>query len=164
MKKMHVRPASIRDAGRFVGEVHRHHGEPQGGKFAIACVVGGRIVGYAITGRPVARKLDQKGYIAEVTRLCTDGTKNACSFLYGAAARIALEMGYCKIITYTLASEDGASLRAAGWTLEAHSPGGSWSVPSRPRVDKAPLEAKVRWSRVLRPDRLRRFLDLEELA
>lgn len=164
MKNMYVRPATIREASAFVGELHRHHGEPQGGKFALACVLGGKTVGYAVVGRPVARRFDQRGYIAEVTRLCTDGTRNACSFLYGAAARTALEMGYCKIITYTLDSEDGASLRAAGWTREAEIKGGSWSSPNRPRIDKAPLDPKIRWSRVLRPDRLRRLLDLENLV
>jgi hypothetical protein len=78
------------------------------------------------------------GHTAEVTRLCTDGIKNGCSFLYGAAARVARAMGYTKIITYILESETGASLRASGWTFGGVCGGGSWNRPNRKRVDKAP--------------------------
>ena len=60
----------------------------------------------------------------EVTRLCTDGTKNACSFLYGKAARAAFALGYRRIGTYTLPDEGGASLRAAGWKLIGERGGG----------------------------------------
>jgi hypothetical protein len=78
------------------------------------------------------------GRTAEVTRLCTDGVKNGCSFLYGAAARVARAMGYTKIITYILENEDGASLRASGWTLTGIRGGGSWNRPNRKRTDNAP--------------------------
>lgn len=57
-------------------------------------------------------------------------------------------MGYRKLITYTLVEEPGTSLRAAGWRLIGQTDGGSWSVPSRPRVDKHPLQAKLRWEAV----------------
>jgi len=85
------------------------------------------------------------GYTAEVTRLTTDGTRNVCSLLYGAARRAARALGYRRLITYTLATESGTSLVASGWKATATSSGGSWSVPSRPRVDKHPTVAKVRW-------------------
>lgn len=95
----------------------------------------GQLHGVSIVGRPVSRHLDN-GLTAEVTRLCTDGLSNACSFLYSACARIAREMGYEKIITYILASENGASLRASGWqAVEGLRGGGNWNVPSRPRAD-----------------------------
>ncbi len=111
---------------------------------------GEKLVGVAICCRPIARKLDD-GQTCEVARLCTDGTRNACSFLYGACARIAKEMGYRKIITYILQSEPGTSLKASGWELEDDNCGGvSWNVPSRPRVDKAPLEKKQRWTKTLK--------------
>ena len=80
---------------------------------------------------------------AEVSRLCTDGTRNACSFLYGACARAAFALGYKRIGTYILASEPGASLYGAGWRLVGETRGKSWSRPSRPRVDKHPLQAKL---------------------
>ena len=89
------------------------------------------------------------GLTLEVTRLCTDGTRNACSCLYGAAARAAQAMGYEHIITYILASEAGTSLKAAGWEKETDSAGGTWSRPSRGREDGHPLEAKERWGKVL---------------
>ena len=84
-------------------------------------------------GRPVSRVLDD-GKTLEVLRLCTNGKKDVCSFLYSRAARIAKEMGYKKIITYILESEPGISLKASGWTCEADGVGGSdWDTPSRPR-------------------------------
>lgn len=107
------------------------------------------ICGVAIVGRPIARRLDD-GHTLEVTRCCTDGTKNACSMLYAAAARAAKAMGYDRIITYTLESEDGASLRASGWQFMRMAGGGSWSVPSRRRVDKAPLCQKKLWEKKLK--------------
>lgn len=108
-------PISLRDANAFVLTYHRHSGQVRGCKFCVAVVDDLDVVhGVAIVGRPVARRLDD-GKTAEVTRLCTDGIANGCSFLYSRCARIAKLMGYQKIITYTLATENGASLRASGW-------------------------------------------------
>ncbi len=53
--------------------------------------------------------------------------KNVCSFLYGAAARAAAAMGYNRIITYTLDSENGASLRASGWICQGKAGGLRWT-------------------------------------
>lgn len=145
---LEVVPTGLKVASAFVGELHRHHGEPRGHKFSIGAERHGKLVGVAIIGRPVARMLDD-GRTAEVTRLCTDGTRNACSFLYGAAARAAREQGYRKIVTYILESESGDSLRAAGWTCDGPAGGGSWSREDRKRDDKHPIERKVRWSKIL---------------
>jgi hypothetical protein len=110
--------------------------------FSIGAALDGQIVGVAIVGRPVSRHRDD-GVTAEVTRLCTDGTRNACSFLYGAAARAAFALGFKRIGTYILKSEPGVSLTAAGWRLIGETPGRSWSVPSRPRVDTHPLAPRL---------------------
>jgi hypothetical protein len=132
-------------AAVFVSEHHRHHTPPVGHLFSIGAYRGDELVGVVIVGRPVARRRDD-GLTAEVTRLCVrDGEPNACSSLYGKAARAALAMGFRRIGTYTLAREGGASLRAAGWTLIGETPGKSWSVPSRPRNDKHPLEPRQLW-------------------
>lgn len=141
-----VKPITFRDAVEYVKKYHRHHGATAGGKFSIGCYEGDRLCGVAICCRPVARALDD-GLTIEVGRVCTDGTKNACSKLYGACARIAREMGYEQIITYTLESELGASLRASGWDLDGTTKGHSWYAPSRPREDKAPTCNKVRWKK-----------------
>lgn len=101
-----------------------------------------------MVGRPVSRMLDD-GYTAEVIRLATNGAKNACSFLYGAARRAALAMGYRRIITYILESETGKSLVAAGWKFVRLAGGGSWSRPSRKRTDQAPLVTKQLWEAVV---------------
>lgn len=101
---MEIRPVTFRDACDFINLHHRHHRSPVGCKFCIAVYQEERMVGVAICGRPVSRHLDD-GLTCEINRLCTDGTFNACSMLYGACARIAKEMGYHKIITYILQSE-----------------------------------------------------------
>ena len=135
-------PIDLKEANAFVERYHRHHRPVVGHKFSIGAALGNEIVGVVIVGRPVSRHRDD-GLTLEVTRLCTDGTRNACSFLYGAAARAAFALGYQKIGTYILKSEPGTSLTAAGWKLIGETPGRSWSVPSRPRVDTHPLEPKL---------------------
>jgi hypothetical protein len=142
MSKIAAVPLDLDEANQFIVEHHRHHGEVVGHKFSIGAAVDGKIIGVAIVGRPVARMRDD-GLTLEVTRLCTDGTKNACSFLYGACARAAFALGYKRIGTYILASENGASLKASNWRLVGQSGGGSWSRSSRPRVDTHPLQAKL---------------------
>jgi len=132
----------LADANAFVAAHHRHHKPVVGHKFSLGAVLDGELVGVVIVGRPVSRMRDD-GQTLEVTRLCTTGAKNACSFLYGAAARAAFALGYRRIGTYILKSEDGASLRASGWRLIGERGGGSWSVPSRLRTDKHPTERKL---------------------
>ena len=91
---MKIIPITIKTANEFVVAHHRHHGKVQGCKFCIGVIDDNeKLRGVAITGRPVSRYLDN-GRVAEITRLCTDGYRNACSFLYSACVRIAREMGY----------------------------------------------------------------------
>lgn len=130
------------EAFAFIEKHHRHHRKPVGSIFQIGVTSGNEVVGVAVVGRPVSRNL-QDGFTVEVIRLCTDGTANACSVLYGACWRIAREMGYRRLITYILNSEPGTSLKAAGWKLIGERGGGSWSVPGRPRIDKHPLQKKL---------------------
>jgi len=144
--KLSACPLTLVEANTFVAEHHRHHKPVVGHKFSIGATAGNAIVGVVIVGRPVSRHRDD-GLTLEVTRLCTDGTRNACSFLYGTAARAAFALGYQRIGTYILASEPGTSLSAAGWRLIGETPGGSWSVPSRPRVDTHPLAPKLLFER-----------------
>lgn len=141
-------PLAFRDLVAFVKTHHRHNLSPRGWKFGIAVSCSGSIAGVVSVGRPVARAL-QDGRTLEVTRLCTDGTPNACSKLYAAAAAAAFAMGYTRLVTYTLASESGVSLRAAGWVAACALPArdGNWNAPSRVRRDTGPTEAKVRWER-----------------
>ncbi len=142
MAKLAAVPISLEEANAFVTKHHRHHRPVIGHKFSIGAALGDKVVGVVIVGRPVSRHRDD-GLTMEVTRLCTDGSQNACSFLYGAAARAAFALGYKRIGTYILKSENGASLRASNWQLIGERGGGSWSVPSRPRVDTHPLEPKL---------------------
>lgn len=139
-----VRPITLKAANQFVADKHRHHKPVPGHKFAISCEKDGQLVGVVIVGRPVARRLDD-GITAEVNRLCTDGTKNACSILYAAARKAAKAMGYQRLITYTMPDEGGASLRASGWKHVGLAGGGNWSVPSRRRTDTQPELAQKKW-------------------
>lgn len=149
---MNIRPITLKEARVVVGDWHRHNQPPVGGLFAVGCRDGGVLVGVAIVGRPVARLLDD-GLTAEITRVATNGTRNACSMLYGACRKAARALGYQRLITYTLASEPGTSLRAAGFIRDADvAAAETWSVPSRPRrqtnlfgEELRPPEAKVRW-------------------
>jgi hypothetical protein len=139
-------PMEFAVAAAFVREHHRHHTPPAGHKFSIGAMDGEQLIGVVIVGRPVARRRDD-GRTLEVTRLCTTGQRNACSFLYGAAARAAFALGYRRIGTYILKREPGTSLVAAGWKLIGETPGKSWSVPSRLRTDKHPIEPKLLFER-----------------
>ena len=139
-----ITPITQREANAYVETNHRHHKPVTGAIFCIAVSDGDKVRGVVIVGRPVARRL-QDGWTAEVTRCCTDGARNACSMLYAAAWRAARAMGYRKLITYTLPEEGGASLRATGFRCIGEAGGGSWNVPSRPRVDTHPLQRKLRW-------------------
>ena len=154
-------PLSLKQANDYVSEKHRHHSPVHRDKFRVGCEENGVLCGVANVGRPVSRYLDD-GKTLEVLRLCTVGTKNACSFLYSRCARIAKELGYEKIITYILESESGDSLKASGWVCEeADCGGGHWDCPSRPRSTgvivqctlfgeavikrESPICAKQRW-------------------
>lgn len=140
-------PMTIGEANEIVRRWHRHNRPVTGAKFAIGAVVGGNVVGVCIVGRPVARHTDD-GWTLEVNRTATDGTKNANSFLYAAAWRAAKALGYRRLITFTLATESGATMRACGWKCIGETPGKSWSVPSRPRVDRHTLGQRLLWEAV----------------
>ena len=146
--KLTLTPVSLREANAFVEQHHRHHKSVTGHKFSIGCALDGQLVGVAIMGRPVSRYLDN-GLTLEVNRLCTTGAKNACSMLYAAAARAARAMGYRKIITYTLETEPGTSLRAAGWTCMGPAGGMRWTGERRPAADLYPPQMKLRYEKVL---------------
>jgi hypothetical protein len=145
---LRLRPITFREACAFIDAEHRHHKPARGWKLGMGAELAGRLVGVAVLGRPVARAL-QDGWTAEVTRLCTDGTPNACSLLYGACARAAKAMGYRRVITYTTPEEGGASLRASGWRKTGQTSGRSWTTPSRPREDHHPIGPKDIWEREL---------------
>lgn len=140
-------PLTVKEAEAFVREHHRHSPPRASGRFATQALLGDQLVGVGLAGRPNARLLDDKRTI-EVLRVCTDGTDNACSFLYGVLHRIARVMGFTKAITYTLESESGASLRAAGYKPVARVKPDNGNRPSRPRTPKA-AEWRIRWERGL---------------
>lgn len=140
-----IRPIHLKQAREFVAKWHRHSIPPVGGKFAVACYSGDVLCGVAICGRPVARRSDD-GVTLEIYRNCTDGTRNACSKLYGACLRIARSMGYVRVLTYTLSSECGSSLRASNFICEGEAGGVTWTGSRKRDYYVSPTEKKVRWS------------------
>lgn len=142
---MEIRPITYRAASDFVNQYHRHHKATVGCKFCIGCYVGEKLVGVAVCGRPVSRYLDN-GLTLEVNRLCTDGTRNACSKLYGACVRVAKEMGYKKVVTYILESEDGASLKASNFKCEGQAGLPYWTGKRNHGQYYLPAEMKQRWT------------------
>lgn len=136
-------PMTLKAANTYVAEHHRHHKPCAGCKFCIGVMLDEKLRGVAICGRPVSRYLDD-GFTLEINRCCTDGTKNACSMLYGACVRIARDMGYKRVITYTLESEDGASLKASNFKYDGLAGGKIWTR-TRKRDNGVPKEIKKRW-------------------
>lgn len=144
---LQVVPINAEDANAFIQRYHRHHKPSQGYKFHLGVSDGQKVVGVAVVGRPVSRHRDD-GWTLEVTRTCTDGTKNVNSCLYGACWRVARALGYRRLITYTLPSESGVSLRGAGFEVIGQTNDiKGWSRPSRPRVDDHPLGQKLIWAK-----------------
>lgn len=154
---LHIRPVSFAQACEYVTRVHRHHRPPRGHRFSLGVATeDGRLVGVAIVGRPVARHLDD-GLTVEVTRVATDGTKNACSALYAAAWRTAKAAGYRRALTYTQVGESGASLRGAGWLKAAQLPARpGWNTAARPRRELGTEHvARLRWEITAQPHPVR---------
>ena len=138
-----IKPITFREANKFVNLHHRHHGATVGCKFCVAVWNDDILAGVAICGRPVSRMLDD-GLTLEINRVCTLAVKNACSKLYGACIRIGKEMGYKKIITYTLQSENGASLKASNFVNCGIAGGLHWTGARNTGI-KRPQEFKTRW-------------------
>lgn len=146
---IHAVPMKIGEACEFVANFHRHNKPPLSGLFAVGASDGDKLIGVAIVGRPVARHLDN-GETVEVTRCCVvdDAPKGACSFLYARCWQAARALGWRKLITYTLQSEGGASLRGAGWSVVAElKPNNPGMWQSRVGRDWQTVvgQAKFRW-------------------
>ncbi len=151
---MRLRPITLRAANEFIREHHRHNDAVRGWKFGVALVEGEEIVGVGVASRPVARGLDD-GETLEIIRTVTVGHKNACTMLYGALCRAAEALGYTSVVTYTLQSEPGSSLKAAGFEVEAFlSARTDMGWKRRPQsgggTAEVPIDPKIRWRRRLR--------------
>jgi hypothetical protein len=140
---MELRPISIKAAMRVVSDWHRHLDRPQGARFAVSAWKDWQLVGVALVGNPIAR-MAMDGRTAEVIRVATNGTPNACSFLYSRAKRAAQALGFTRVITKTLPHESGASLRAIGAKYEGEARAQQWDRLDRARREH-PMTPKLRW-------------------
>ena len=128
----------LTESNAFVKNHHRHIDETQGHRFSIGCQHENKLVGVAIAGRPISRHYDQSKII-EVTRLCTDGTENACSFLYSMCAKASKYLGYERIQSYVLESELGSSLKASNFIYSHTSEVSNWNKYKRNKKDRIKL-------------------------
>jgi hypothetical protein len=150
--KVAVVPITLREANDFVAVFHRHNGRTarNGGKFAIGASDGETLWGVAIVGNPISATF-MDGFTAEVLRTCVqDGApRNVNSLLYGACWRACRAMGFRRLITYTLRSEGGASLRGAGWkcVAEVRPTGDGWRKNDHLSRQWQPVmgQQKFRW-------------------
>ena len=120
-QELELVPVTFADAIRFVGLHHRHSKPPVTWRFGVGLVDGSsELVGVGIAGIPKSRMLmAQDPRLVEILRVCTLQSPNACSMLYGALCRAAKALGYRRAITYTMQTESGSSLRAAGFAVVA---------------------------------------------
>lgn len=140
---------NLKDANDFVNKHHRHNKPVVGAKFSIGLLHNDELMGVAIVGRPIARMLDD-GTTAEVLRTCVkDGSpKGSNSFLYSRCWKAWKAMGGERLVTYTLKSESGASLRGAGWKVvaEVKVRNKPWHGPDRQReYQQVYGQQKLRW-------------------
>lgn len=143
-----TRPITLKQANAFVSAHHRHHKPSRGCRFCVGVVDDeGTLRGVAIVSNTRARRLHGDGLNAEVVRVATDGARNACPKLLGACRRAWFALGGAALYTYTLPCEGGASLRGAGFVVDAEvAGGGEWSREHRRRPPTAQAgEVKVRW-------------------
>jgi len=161
---LRVVPLELSEANAVVSAWHRHHQPTQGHRFSVGVIDdSGLVRGAAVVGRPVARLAGSPREVLEVTRLVTDGTPNACSMLYAAAARAGKALGFARIQTYILAAELGTTLRASGWVCEGEAGGGQWKhTDGKPRRTDQPTGAKTRWTKALN-DNVPAAVELPEL-
>lgn len=145
---MVIKHIELKTANEFVSKYHRHHKPVLGHRYSIGCYENDDLVGVAIIGRPVARNIDQIMTV-EILRLCTNGSRNACSKLYSACRKSAKALGYERIITYILETENGSSLLASGYSYVYTTKGGSWDRSARRRKDEAPIIPKKLFEVVL---------------
>jgi len=147
-EKYQIIPIRVSKANKFVEEHHRHNKpvDHRGHRFSLGLMYKNCLIGVAIAGQPIARQNDD-GFTLEIQRVCVlEGYPNANSMLYGRIKRIGMLMGYKKIITYTLQSETGSSLKAVGATSKPIRVG-SWNRPNRPRQEQEiSLKPKLKWT------------------
>ena len=148
-----VIPLSLKEANEFVIKHHRHNKKCLTHKFSIGAEYKEEIIGVAMCGKPIARRLDER-YTLEVYRVCIKDPppKNACSFLYGRCWRIWQSMGGKKILTYTLAEESGSSMKGVGWKKVSKTKpckvGKGWTTRKNRVWQPVNSQLKFRWEQI----------------
>jgi|TARA_Y100000296_G_C4991886_1_gene165814 hypothetical protein len=153
-KELKCIPLSLKEANEFVTKHHRHNKKCTGHKFSIGAEYKGNLVGVVIVGRPVARKLDDR-FTLEINRNCVldNAPKGTCSFLYAKAIQIWQTMGGKKIITYTLETESGSSLKAVNFlkanTTQIFKKNTGWTTRANRVWQQVQSIPRIRWEKYL---------------
>lgn len=152
---LELRPIGVREASAVVKRLHRHLPRVVGGLFAVSVFAGDELVGVGVASQPKARQ-SRDGFTVEITRVATDGHRNACSRIYASLLRASAAIGARRALTFTRPEEPGASLRAVGFVDDGLTREESWDRPRRPR-DGGPSQVR-RWKLDLREPRRSRLL------
>jgi hypothetical protein len=163
-KERYIAPIPLSVANDFVKKYHRHNDERKIHKFSLGLYKKSEdkdiLIGVAICGSPTGISYNGKSFL-EVYRVCVTEANNSCSMLYGRCTRIAKELGYEKLITYTLKTEPGTTVKASGFELETDEAGGKkWTGKRAKEREKKrneagivlklpPEEKKNRWAKLL---------------
>ena len=155
-----MKPAgAIRLATRIIGVAeamtqcslhHRHLPKVRGGLVGLEVIRADTRwpCAWGIVGRPSSRHLQADGWVELTRGIVPDSAPPSCaSAVLGAAARWARKQG-APIVTYTMSSEPGTSLLAAGWVQVGFTkPAKTWARASRDRGDRVGILAapKRRW-------------------
>ena len=151
-KELSVIPLSLKEANEFVTKYHRHNKKCAGHKWSIGAIFKNELVGVIIVGRPVSRKLDNR-FTLEVNRNCVldNAPKGTCSFLYSKAIKIWQSMGGKKLITYTLKTESGSSLKAVNFnketTVQKFKKNTGWTTRANRIWQEVQSIPRIRWAK-----------------
>ena len=111
---LYLIPLTLRQANEFAEKHRKDHRPINHDKFSIGCVLESELIGAAIVGYPREPRLNN-GLTLAVRFIYTTGGRRAYGMLYGAAARAASALGYCRIVAFLPENRPDSGLRAAGW-------------------------------------------------
>lgn len=111
---MYITPVTLQQANHFAAKVCKEYSPVDEQVFSIGCAINGELIGAAIINYPTSLEYND-GLTLEVHRIYSTAGRSAYCMLYGAAARAAKAMGFCRIIASHPIGIPDSSLRAAGW-------------------------------------------------
>lgn len=131
----YIIPLTLAQANSFAAKQRENYRPFRGRRFAIGCAMDEKLVGIVILGKPVDEALDD-GLTLAVNYIHATGGRTAYGMLYGAAARAAKALGYCRIIAFLPENISSSGLRAAGWKCAGPVESGKPQAPKKLRYEQ----------------------------